>query len=344
MPRGDHRQAHNEAHQRHQHGKAPGVGHAALNFAAADGFADHDDAGVAETDIEREGQLGKRLEDGHARVIFIAHVGINAVEHEHTERPQAFVRHDGQCAGAELAELLQVKVKQLPHRADQQVFLKRREDQNQHRPQPGRNARCDGRALYAEPRQAERAEDQAIVRKGVGDGRDDRDIERQADALCTAQDVRQQIRQRDGRIGEADDAQIPAAGFHDGGVLIEQAQHPCGRRQRDGQKAERNEHRQHQADAHHAPDALEVLDAPILRDKHAHARAQAKAQKPAKPAPLGRHANGGERHVAQLRHHQCVDQLERACQYVLQRDWNRQLHGHAPEGLIAQIISQFHKK
>ena len=178
MPRGDHRQAHNEAHQRHQHGKAPGVGHAALNFAAADGFADHDDAGVAEADIEREGQLGKRLEDGHARVIFIAHVGINAVEHEHTERPQAFVRHDGQCAGAELAELLQVEVKQLPHRADQQVFLKRREDQNQHRPQPGRNARCDGRALYAEPRQAERAEDQAIVRKGVGDGRDDRGIER----------------------------------------------------------------------------------------------------------------------------------------------------------------------
>lgn len=135
VPRGDHRQAHNEAHQRHQHGKAPGVGHAALNFAAADGFADHDDAGVAEADEEGEGKLGKRLEDGHAGVIFIAHVGINAVEHEHTERPQAFVRHDGQCAGAELAELLQVEVKQLPHRADQQVFLKRREDQNQHRPQ-----------------------------------------------------------------------------------------------------------------------------------------------------------------------------------------------------------------
>ena len=46
--------------------------------------------------------------------------------------------------------------------------------------QPRRNACSNGRTLYAEFRQAKRAEDQAIVRKGVGDGRDDGDIERQA--------------------------------------------------------------------------------------------------------------------------------------------------------------------
>ena len=42
--------------------------------------------------IERKGKFGKRLEDGHARVIFIAHVGVDAVERQHAERPQSFVR------------------------------------------------------------------------------------------------------------------------------------------------------------------------------------------------------------------------------------------------------------
>ena len=125
MPRGDHRQAHNKAHQRHQHGKAPGVGYAAPDFAAADRLADHDDTGVAEADIERKSKFRKRLEDGHARIIFIAHVGVNAVKREHTECPQTFVRHDGQRAGTELTQLLPRKREQLPHRTHQQVFLKR---------------------------------------------------------------------------------------------------------------------------------------------------------------------------------------------------------------------------
>ena len=103
----------------------PISGTSTLNLAAADGLADHDDAGVAEADVEGEGKLGKRLEDGHAGVIFIAHVGVNAVEREHTERPQTLVRHDGQRAGAELAELFQIEVKQLAYRAHQQIFLKR---------------------------------------------------------------------------------------------------------------------------------------------------------------------------------------------------------------------------
>ena len=92
--------------------------------AAADGLADHDDAGVAEADVEGEGKLGKRLEDGHAGVIFIAHVGVNAVEREHTERPQTLVRHDGQRPRAELAHLLPAEREQLPHGSDEYVFLK----------------------------------------------------------------------------------------------------------------------------------------------------------------------------------------------------------------------------
>ena len=125
MPRGDHRQAHNKPHQRHQHGKPPCVSHTAPDLSASDGFADHDDAGVAKTDKERKGKLRKRLEDGHAGIVLIAHVGIDTVERDHAERPQSFVRHDRQRTGAELAELLPRKREKLPHRANQHVLFKR---------------------------------------------------------------------------------------------------------------------------------------------------------------------------------------------------------------------------
>ena len=49
-------------------------------------------------------------------------------------------------------------------------------------------------------------------------------------------------------------------------------------------------------------------------------------------------------YAAETRDHHRIDQLERARQHVLQRHRQRQPRGHAPEGLIAQIISQFHRK
>mgnify|MGYP007134587110 CR=1 FL=1 len=344
VPRRDHGQTHDEAHQRHQHGKPPRVGDAAPDLTLADGFADHDDARAAKADEEGEGQFRKRLEDGHARVIFIAHVGVDAVERQHAEGPQSLVRHDGQRPRAELAQLLPAEREQLPHGSDEYVFLKHGKQQDQHRPQPRRDARRDRRALNAELRQAERAEDQAVVRKGVGNGRHNGDIERQPDALRAAQDVGQQIRQRDGRIREADDPQIPAARVQHARVLIKKSHDPCRGRQRDGQKQQRHEQREHQPQPHDAPDPLVILDAPVLRDEYAHARAQAEVQQVAQPAPLRGHADGRERHVAEPRDHHRIDQLERARQHVLQRHRQRQPRGHAPEGLIAQIISQFHKK
>ena len=326
------------------HGKPPRVGDAAPDLALADGFADHDDARAAKADEEGEGQFRKRLEDGHARVIFIAHVGVDAVERQHAEGPQSLVRHDGQRPRAELAQLLPAEREQLPHGSDEYVFLKHGKQQDQHRPQPRRDARRDRRTLHAELRQAERAEDQAVVGKRVGNGRDDRHIQRQPDALGPAQDVGQQIRQRDGRIREADDPQIPAARVQHARVLIKKSHDPCRGRQRDGQKQQRHEQREHQPQPHNAPDPLVILDAPVLRDEYAHARAQAEVQQVAQPAPLRGHADGRERHVAEPRDHHRIDQLERARQHVLQRHRQRQPRGHAPEGLIAQIISQFHRK
>ena len=87
MPQQDHKPADDNAQQRHEHGKPPCILHTAADLAAADGLADHDDAGVAHAHIKREGKLGKRLENGHTGVIFIAHVGIHHVEHQNAHRP-----------------------------------------------------------------------------------------------------------------------------------------------------------------------------------------------------------------------------------------------------------------
>ena len=217
-----HRETDDQAHQRHQHGEAPCVFYAAPDFALADGFADHDHAGIAETHIERERELGKRLEDRHTRVVFVADIRVDAVERQHAERPESLVERDGKRLRVELARLAKTKRKEFPDRPHQKVLFKRREDEDQNRTQPRRDACRERRAFHTEPRQTERAEDQTIVRKGVGNRRDDRDIQRQLHPLRPAQHVGKKIRQRHRRIGKADDFQIPAACVQNSRVAVEQ--------------------------------------------------------------------------------------------------------------------------
>jgi len=165
--------ADHDAGQGQQEREAGRVLDAAADLALADGLADHDDAGVAESDVEREGEVREGAEDRHAGVVLVTLVRVDDVEHEDAERPEALVENDRQRAGEELAQLPQREFAQLPHGAHEQILFKRGEEHDEHGAQPGGNAGRDGRALDAQLRQAELAEDEAVVREGVGDRRDD---------------------------------------------------------------------------------------------------------------------------------------------------------------------------
>ena len=222
--------------QRREHRKARRVGHAARDFALPDGFSHHDDACVAESDKERERQIGERAENGHTRVILVALVGIDDVEHQNAQRPEKFVQDDRCGAAEEQLEIPRAECEQLPDRAYEHVFLKRREYENQHRPKPRRNARGQRRAAHTHGRQAEFAEDQAVVDKGVGDGGANRDVHRQLHTLGVAQHDGQNVRQRHGRVGKAYDAQVLTARGDNGLVPVKKPQNPSRRAQRHEQK------------------------------------------------------------------------------------------------------------
>ena len=128
--------ADDHAQKRDEHREAPRVLHTAPDLSAADRFADHDDAGISEANVKRKGQIGKGLENGHTGVVFIADVGIDHVDDQNTERPHTLVEHDGHSPAVKGAEVFQPEGCQLTDGADQQVFLEKREQQDQHRTEP----------------------------------------------------------------------------------------------------------------------------------------------------------------------------------------------------------------
>lgn len=287
----------------------------------ADGLADHDGGGRAQTEAHHQKQAVQVAHDAVGGQKRHGHGGVaeNNGEQAVAQAPKQLIHQHRGGIFHKPAQHFPAGPQQCPKVQGDEPAAKGA-DQADEELRHAAQQRGQGRTLHAQRGEAAFAEDEQVVQSGVQHRGHSEQLHAEAGVLHTALGTDIDGREHIEHIGEADEAQIRRT--QQGQVVLVAHQVHDGHRPRE----QHHGHDQRQADAQkggHADDAADagqILLTPVLADEDAHAGLDAEHDGDEQEHRHVGGGDGGHLVVAQAADHQRVDEAQREGDEVLQRD------------------------